>query len=198
MEGFFIKLTVVRHGETEYNAQDRYAGSLDADLNQNGIRQAEQLGRDLSRKRFDVVVSSPLKRAVKTAEMINAALHLPVILLDSFSERNMGVYEGLTREEARILYPDIWMKNISRNPDEAPDGGETIRQFDQRVALGLNKLTADYPDKCVLLVCHGLTARVINRRIKGLSFADMHTFTLANCGIAEYSVQAFSVFELDT
>ena len=85
MEGFFIKLTVVRHGETEYNAQDRYAGSLDADLNQNGIRQAEQLGRDLSRKRFDVVVSSPLKRAVKTAEMINAALHLPVILLDSFS-----------------------------------------------------------------------------------------------------------------
>ena len=190
-----MQLTVVRHGETEYNVQGRYAGSIDAELNQNGIRQAEQLGRELSRRRFDVVVSSPLKRAVKTAAMINAALHLPVILLDSFSERNMGVFEGLNREEAKALYPHIWVRNISRNADEAPDGGETIRQFDRRVALGLNKLTADYPDKCVLLVCHGFTARVINRRIKGLSFADMHTFTLENCGIAEYPIQAFSVFE---
>ena len=108
---------------------------------------------------------------------------------------NVGVCEGLTREEAQEKYPDVWAKlaeiyakSGERPIDDTPTGGETLRQFDSRIATGLAKLKAMYPERKVLLVCHAFTARTVNRQLKGLSFADMDTFTLENCEIVEYEM----------
>ena len=188
-------LYVTRHGETDYNVQKRYSGCTDIPLNVNGLQQAEKLAQKLSDIKFDIIVSSPLLRAKQTAEIIQKSCGVPIVIMDEFSEISVGVYEGLTREEAQTQYPEIWarlaeirIKLGSRSLDNAPPGGETLRQFDVKIAAGIAKLKAEYAGNKLLLVCHGFTARAINRQLKGLSFSDIDTFTLENCEIAEYTL----------
>ena len=181
-------LYVTRHGETDYNVQGRYCGSLDAPLNARGFEQARELADSLASLEFDVIVSSPLLRARQTAEVICKALSMPMAVIDEFAEINMGVYEGLTKEEIAAKYPYLWASLTKRPIDKAPDGGETQREFDLRVAAGMEKLKAQYGENKVLLVCHGFVARVINRQMKGLSFEEMHTFVLGNCEVVKYYI----------
>ena len=157
-------------------------------LNANGLHQAEELARKLASIEFDVIISSPLLRAKQTAEVIHKSFGVPIICIDEFTEINVGVYEGLTREEAQTQYPDLWARLGSRPSDDAPTGGETHRQVDTRIAAGITKLKAEYNKNKVLLVCHAFAARAINRQLMGLSFENMHTFTLGNCEIVRYTV----------
>ena len=131
---------VTRHGETDYNLQGRYTGSTDIPLNKNGLLQAQELARKLASVEFDIIISSPLLRAKQTAEIIHKSSNVPIIVIDEFAEINVGVYEGLTREEAQTQYPDIWARLGSRPPDDAPTGGETHKQVDVRIAAGIIKL----------------------------------------------------------
>ena len=111
-----------------------------------------------------------------------------MIIMDDFAERNIGVYEGLTREEAQAQYPDLWARLGSWPLDDAPTDGETLRQFDARIAAGLAHLKLKYDKDKVLLVCHAFAARTLNRQLTGLSFEDMHSFSLGNCEIVKYAV----------
>ena len=188
-------LYVTRHGETDFNVEKRYTGSTDIPLNTRGFQQAEELANKLSAINFDIIVSSPLLRAKQTAEIIHKSFGVPIIIMDEFMEINVGVYEGLTKEEAQVQYPEVWAKLAeiwsklgSRPLDDAPTGGETLRQVDARIAAGLAKLKKEHTESKVLLVCHAFAARTINRQITGLSFADMDSFTLGNCEIIEYRI----------
>jgi probable phosphoglycerate mutase len=196
-------LYVTRHGETDFNVQKRYTGSTDIPLNMKGVEQAEELANKLSSVniKFDVIISSPLLRAKQTAEIIHKSIHkscdVPLMIIEEFAEINVGVYEGLTREEAQMQYPETWArladifkKSGSRPLDDAPAGGETFRQFDARVAAGLTRLKTEYAENKngVLLVCHGGTARMINRQLRELSFKEMDAFVMGNCEIEEYTV----------
>lgn len=189
-----MTLYVTRHGETDYNTQKRYAGSTDIPINIKGRKQAENLADKLSDIKFDVIISSPLLRARQTAEIIQKSCDAPIIIIDEFSEINMGVYEGLTREEAQIQYPKVWAELADflgeaglRSLDDAPAGGETVRRFDARIAAGLTKLKTEYSESRALLVCHGFAARIIDRQLRGISLKDMDAFILGNCEILEYT-----------
>ena len=191
-----MTLYVARHGETDYNADKRYSGSTDVPLNAKGLCQAEELAKKISAIKFDLIVSSPLLRAKQTAEIIQKTIfNVPIVIINEFSEMSAGVYEGLTQEEAQAKYPDVWArlgelreKLGSRPLDDAPTGGETLKQFDARIAAGLAKLKTEYADKKILLVCHAFAARVINRQLYGLSFKDMEAFALGNCEFVEYKL----------
>jgi probable phosphoglycerate mutase len=155
-------------------------------LNEKGLLQAKQLVENLTGINFDIIVASSLIRARQTAEIISEALNIPLIVSNEFIERNMGVYEGLTREEARTKYPVLWDRLSAWQMSDAPTDGETIRQVDERTTNALLKLEKDYPDKNVLLVTHGFVARIINRYYKNLSYDEMHGFSLGNCEIVRY------------
>jgi len=182
-------LYVVRHGETQFNVEKRYAGQTDVPLNERGIEQAKELAKKLVGEPFDVIVTSSLLRARMTAEEV-AEYHkeIPFVVMDEFREVCVGVYEGLTGAEAQDRYPDLWARKCTRQADDAPTGGETARQVDSRVAKGLGVLREKYPDKRILLVCHGFVSRTINRQMKGLSFEEMHEFSLGNCEVVTYQV----------
>ena len=179
-------LYVTRHGETEYNVLGRYCGSTDIPLNDIGIAQAHELSERLQGMRFDVIVSSPMLRARQTAGIVCAALNMPYTVYEQFTERNMGVYEGLTREEARERFPDLWNRQCTSKIDDAPDGGETLTQACGRIDGGLNMLRQDYQGKSILLICHGFAARAVHRYCRNLTFEEMASFVLGNCDVVNY------------
>lgn len=182
-------LYVTRHGETDYNVSGRYCGSTDIPLNETGIRQAYELTKRLRGMKFDAVISSPMLRAQQTADIVCASLDMQYNTYDQFAERNMGVYEGLTRDEARERYPDLWNRQCTRKPDDAPDGGETLREACGRIDGGMERLIQEYNGKTALLICHGFAARAVHRFCLGLSFDEMAGFVLGNCEVINYTLE---------
>lgn len=173
-----MKLIVLRHGQTNFNVEHRYLGALDPELNANGLLQASAFCKMLP-DCVDVVVCSPLLRARQTADIICRGRLPSAIIYDAFRERNVGVFEGLTQQEARSQFPELWAKNVTRQWKEAPTGGETIEDVVIRVTEGLNDLIARYTDKTVVLVAHGFVAKVI-RAMGHSSFEDFFEWQLSN------------------
>ncbi|MRW90660.1 hypothetical protein GJ699_11735 [Duganella sp. FT80W] len=126
------ELLVVRHGRTHLNIEERYLGMLDPPLDAHGFEQAAVLADTLCCQ-ANVIVSSPKLRAMQTAEVLANAWGLQVRTLEAFAERNVGVFEGLTQEEARAMYPALWEQNITRQWNAAPPGGETIEAVFDRL-----------------------------------------------------------------
>lgn len=177
-----MELVVIRHGQTRANAEGRYLGALDMPLNDEGGRQVSALALALEREApFARLFSSPLLRARQSAELVSRALALPVQVIPAFRERHVGLFEGLTQAEAREGYPALWARNITRRWGEAPPGGESLDAVIARVSQGLTELTHEHEGERVLLVAHGVVAKVI-RALTGAGFADFFEWQLHNGG----------------
>lgn len=183
-----MQLYVVRHGETQANAQGRYQGSLDAELNENGVVQAQGLRTKLP-VHVDSVVVSPLRRAQQTARIIFADDLLTLRTLDAFRERSVGVFEGLTQHEARERYPDLWAQNITRQWALAPTDGESIAQLFERVRAGLNELLATNEHQVVVLVAHGFVAKAIRALVRQ-DLSDFFEWQLHNGEVLSLQMNA--------
>lgn len=180
------KVYVIRHGKTDFNEQGRYLGRTDISLNFNGIQQAKELAGIVKKLNIYVIISSPLKRAIETAEIIKPD-GLKIISEPAFIERSLGVYDGLTKDEIRGKYPDLYLKNVTRIFDEAPIGGETIIEVQNRVSAGLDKIEKIYKNKNVLIVTHGFVSRSINKHFNPhISKKDFFDFILQNAEIKKY------------
>lgn len=181
------RLIVVRHGQTDFNVQKRYTGSKNIKLNEKGIALAKFTASKLKAYDIDIIISSTLNRARQTAEIISTELNIPIIEMKEFCEKNVGVYEGLTREEVKNKYPHLWKKFSTPIYDEAPDGAETIKEVEKRVFYALEHIINNYTnEKNVLVVTHGFIARVINKFFNKVSEDEFFKYRLENCDIAEY------------
>lgn len=173
-----MNLYVVRHGETWANAEQRYLGSLDPGLTERGRDQARQLAQNLP-ENLDALVVSPRLRAIETANILNQELNVEPHVMECFRERDVGVFEGLTQDEARDRYPQLWSQNITRRWEVGPTGGESIADIVSRVQDGLLELESRYSSKNVLLVAHGFIAKTIRGIAKG-DFSDFYNWQLSN------------------
>jgi probable phosphoglycerate mutase len=146
------RLVIVRHGNTEHSTGGRFSGRNELALDEHGREQAARLAsRDFGA--VAAVVSSPLRRAVETAEAIALPLGLPVRTLDDLVETDFGVWEGLTFAEAAATDPAA-MRTWRTSPDSAPPGGESFADVGRRVQRAREELTAEYPDAAVVVVTH--------------------------------------------
>ena len=134
------------------------------------------------------MLCSPLKRARQTAEAISKACHLDSIIIDDLAERNLGVYEGLTKAEIQVRYPDLYVSNCTHLVDGAPTGGESQREFERRIRRVLSEIKQLYDGQQVLLVTHGFVAMMINKIMKRLSFDEMYAFHMGNGEIISYTL----------
>lgn len=173
-----MQLYVVRHGETQANAEGRYQGSLDIDLNERGVLQARELREKLPAQ-IDAVIVSPLRRAQQTAAIVFTDDGLQLHTRDAFRERGVGVFEGLTQVEAAQRYPDLWAQNITRQWERAPTDGESIAQFVERIRGGLNQLLVNHGQQVVVLVAHGVVAKAIRALVRD-DFSDFFEWQLRN------------------
>jgi probable phosphoglycerate mutase len=146
------RFVLVRHGSTEHSAAGRLSGRNGLPLNEVGRAQAASLAA----RAFDgirALVSSPLPRAVQTAESIAAAQGMAVEVVDGFTETDFGVWEGLTIKEA-LEADAALVGKWHDSPDVAPPGGESFTEVGVRVALARDSLIARYPDSSVIVVTH--------------------------------------------
>jgi len=146
------RLVLVRHGSTEHSGAMRFSGRNQLPLNDVGRDEAERLAKR-SFGHVDAVVSSPLPRAVQTAEAIAGPLGRPVSIADGFIETDFGVWEGLTFAEALEADGPL-LRQWQGRADLAPPGGETFAQVGERVERARDDLIAAHPDATVLVVTH--------------------------------------------
>lgn len=104
-----MELVVIRHGETQANAEGRYQGALDIGLNDDGVRQISRLAEKVAvtEPPFDRLLASPLLRTRESAAILSRQLGLSVELVPAFRERDVGLFEGLAQVEARTRHPEL-------------------------------------------------------------------------------------------
>ena len=144
---------LLRHGQTPMSAQKRYAGRSDVPLTDLGVQQAVAAAKRLASAGLDVIVTSPLRRAVQTADEVAAATGVPVVTDAGFRETDFGAWEGLTFSEVRERWPaelNRWLAD----PAAAPPGGESLAEVSERVTAALHRVLAARERQTVLIVSH--------------------------------------------
>ncbi|HEX3493549.1 MAG TPA: bifunctional RNase H/acid phosphatase [Streptosporangiaceae bacterium] len=145
---------LLRHGATPLSAERRFAGRGDIPLTDDGRRQAAAAAARLSeRGGLDVIVTSPLRRARRTAEAVAQASGAPLVVDDDLVEADFGAWEGLSFAEASAKSPDE-MKAWLASADAAPPGGESFTDVARRVLRALDRLLDAYPERTLVLVSH--------------------------------------------
>lgn len=182
-----MKLYVVRHGQTDWNVAGKCQGVTDIELNSIGIEQAKIASEKLKNYKIDLIICSPLKRARKTAEIINEITNCQVITDDRIIERNCGKIEGTTEEEwPSIVKEDIDIIN-NYNLNWNGQNIEPIQDVCRRVWNLLDEIQEKYKDKNVLLVSHGGACRAINAYFNGIGEGGhVQSSKIRNCEIREY------------
>lgn len=152
-----MRLVFVRHAESSANAEGRLQGHADFGLSKQGRAQARRLARRFKREEFRPthVYSSPLTRAAETARIIATQWGVPVVHRDELKEQDVGVFSGLTWEEARARFP-AQVDEFKSKSWEAVDGAETAVQRDERARRFIASVLEGHRDEDVLLlVTHG-------------------------------------------
>jgi uncharacterized phosphatase len=153
--GVVTTLCLVRHGETDWNRARRYQGWSDIPLNATGLAQAELVAEVLGDEHWDAIVSSPLSRAMQTADAISRTTGISKIIEDAdLRERGYGEAEGLTLEEREAKWAG----------QEWP-GLEALEVMGARAMDALDRIVAALPGKRVIVVCHGGLINAVLARI---------------------------------
>ena len=180
-----LRLFVVRHGETEWVRERRFAGSRDIPLTEAGREQCAAVARALASTAVAAVYASPLERARMSAEVIAKPHGLAVRIVPAFSEMCFGAWEGLTRDEVRARDPEAWEQYRSAPHLFEPVGGETIAAVAARVDAGLTALQEAHQEQTIVLVSHGVVTRLIVLGALGLGLDRLWTLDAAPAGITE-------------
>ncbi len=180
-------LLVVRHGETEWNAGQRFQGHADSPLTPRGEAQARALGRRLRRVEFQHLICSDLGRAQRTAALIAAQTGHAVEIDERLRERHYGVLEGLDVEEIQGRFPAIWACLAQNDPDYAIPGGESMKAHYLRNIAFVEAHLAARPGTRALLVVHGGVLDSFFRYTTRLPLTHPRCFTSANAGLSVFS-----------
>jgi uncharacterized phosphatase len=171
---------IIRHGETNWNASGRLQGCEDVAMNERGRIQARLAANYLSSYSWDTIFSSPLQRALETAEIINKKINLPQIQIsDALKERNYGEASGLLPDERRIRFPDGIIP-----------GQEDFDHLKERAMHALNSIVRDYSGKKLLIVTHGAFTNSILYSVSEGAFGSFKTRLKNGClNLLEFNKQ---------
>jgi broad specificity phosphatase PhoE len=150
---------LARHGESDWNAANRFQGHSDRPLTEEGRRQAEALAELVAAENVDAIYSSPLIRALETARIVAARTGLEVTELDDLREVDTGSWSGLSRAEVQERFPEGFERWISGG--SGWEDGETYEEMGERVLGALKEIARADPGGRILVVSHGGPIRAI-------------------------------------
>ncbi len=177
------RIVAIRHGETAWNVDTRIQGHLDIPLNANGRWQAARLAGALVDEGIAAVYSSDLSRAKQTADTLGEALALPVVTDTRLRERAFGVFEALTFAEVEARWPADARRWTQRDPDFAPEGGESLRSVYARCIDAVKRLAHGHVGETIAIVAHGGVMDCLYRAAAKLDLQSKRSWTLGNASI---------------
>lgn len=195
------RLVLVRHGETVWHAENRYAGTSDIALTARGLDQAAQLGQWAAGAGLAAVWSSPLSRARQTAAVCAVAARHPLQVDPRLCELDFGEADGLTTREMQERFPEAVRAFHADPVGHHLPGGEDPAQAASRFTGCLAEITAAHPDGRVLVVAHTTAIRLALCALIGVPLGEYRRLFpfVRNCGITELQVGAHvSVLQFNT
>ena len=179
------RLILIRHGQSVWNAENRFTGWTDVDLSEKGVREAEMAGDLLSEIRFDAIHTSGLIRAQRTATIImsrnSASDEVPLIKDERLNERHYGDLQGLNKAETAEKHGPEQVHIWRRSFDIPPPGGESLKMNAERtIPYFEEEIIPDLEQgKNVLVSAHGNSLRSIVMHIESISPQDIVSLEIA-------------------
>jgi len=162
------RLVLIRHGETDWNAEGRWQGQADIPLNTQGVSASERLAQELVSYPLDAIYSSDLIRARQTAQALARAKSMHVKLEPRLREIDQGEWQGLLINQIQSLYTDVYLKRLQDPWQVAPPGGETALQVRNRVIEAVDEILTCFPGGTVAIISHGFTLAMIRVHFQSL------------------------------
>ncbi len=181
------ELLFIRHGETDWNRQQRFQGQIDVPLNATGQAQAAALAARLGRTPAPAAgafVTSDLVRARQTAAPLAAAWRLEPAVAPGLREQSFGEWEGLDAAAIQARWPTLWPRWLEHGADFAPPGGESARQFHTRVLTAVRALEAQTGGgQPLVVVTHGGVLDMLWRTAHGVPLDGLRRCAIPNTGL---------------
>ncbi len=187
------KIYLIRHGETVYNKESIFRGRADIPLNENGRKQALTTALKLKGLGIEAIFSSPLKRAIETADIISSEIGAPVTQCVSFQNIDVGEWQAKAKADVQKQYPDLWRKWLSTPEDLLIPGGEMISDVRERSVAGLKDLIGnDQTPGVFAIVSHRSVFKCLIAGLLGMNAPYFWKLRLDNCSIStvEHSPEA--------
>ncbi len=182
------ELILVRYGETEWNVAEIFRGRIDIDLNETGIKQAALLAEYLGDLKIDAIYSSPLKRALTTAEIIIGYHKLDVKIAPGLIDFNYGKWQGLPHQEVKDKYKELYAEWISSPERVKIPAGESLDEVRERARGVVDDVIAK--DKgTIALVSHRVVNKVLICALLGLDNSHFSNIRQDTCGISTFTYE---------
>jgi len=186
------RILLVRHGQSQGNAERRFGGHSPTPLSELGLRQAEATARALTVENLTAIYSSDLLRAVQTAEPLARETKLEIKRTGALRERSIGRMEGLTFEDAAEAFPEEYAALLRRDFEHVLLGGESYRQLLDRAASELDRAIAEHRGGTIAVFSHTGTICILALHLMGaLDAPNLRPVWVssANCGVTRFEIQ---------
>ena len=186
------KLYLIRHGQSDGNAEGRFGGHGPTPLSKLGVLQAEATANLLAREGVNSIYSSDLHRAIQTAEPLSKLTGIPVISTSAFRERNVGVLEGLTFDESKETFPKDYYALVSRNVHHVITEGESYRHLLRRSTAELWEILRTHIGGRVAIFSHTGAICFLTLHLMGAIRRDTKQtpwIVTSNCGINRFEIR---------
>ncbi|MFC1920824.1 histidine phosphatase family protein [Chloroflexota bacterium] len=181
-----MDLILARHGETKMNLEEIFRGRMDISLNETGLKQAELLSGFLEETKIKAVLSSPLKRALQTAEAIASNHGLEIEITPELNDLDFGEWQGLPLVEVRTGYVDLFREWTDSPEKVVLPGGESLDDVTKRAMKVVDRVVGEY-DGTVVLVSHRVVNKIIILALLGLDNSHFWNIRQDTCGITTFS-----------
>ncbi|MFZ7120542.1 MAG: histidine phosphatase family protein [Eubacteriaceae bacterium] len=182
-----MDLYIVRHGNTKWNTLNLIQGSRDIPLDKKGISESKILMEKLNKFDIDLIISSPLKRAIQTATIIGNNRNIPIEIVEDLIEVDFGVWQGLTWKKILYHYKEYIATNTYHGYANPPEG-ETYDEVDIRICRFANNVFS-FCEENIVIVTHRAIIRFLLSYILKKNLAEINTFKLPNTSIIKIKIQ---------
>ena len=192
-----LELILIRHGETDSNIRQTYLGWTDKELNEKGLQQVHHLRDRLKETKINGIYSSPLKRAMQTAEIINENFNLDIICSEGLKERNFGIWDDITYKELTERYPAEYNEWVNDWIKYRIKDGESAIEAYNRPAMFIDELLTSHTEGVFVIVTHLGTIRFILAHLLELGIESSWRFRVGNASTTRVEIKdGFSVLTM--
>ena len=183
------RLVVVRHGRTEWNRVERFRGRADIELDEVGMKQAEATAGRIAEWQVSAIYSSPLRRALATAEVLARRFDLEVKLLPGIIDIDYGEWQGLSPDEAAAKDGALYSRWL-KSPHKAKfPGGESLAEVRERAASAVDTLITRHPRETIALVSHKVVCQILILSLLGVDNSHFWQIAQDVCAVNLFEVR---------